>query len=536
MNLEEIEKELAELERQQAKLKKRMGKTFATPEMSLLEYFVEGWKEAGTSGDLKLEFYVEAIAEHLEALYRREIRNLIVNIAPRHAKSTFISVLFPTWVWTHTPTEQFLTAAYGARLSTRDAVASRRLINSNWYQSRWKHVFKLREDVNQKTLYENNHNGRRYATSVTGGAIGEGSDILLIDDPHKPGEIRSSIMRQNVIDWYTDTLSSRWNNEETFAKVIIMQRLHQSDLCGYLLENEKDKWCQLRLPIEYEGDNSKNIWGWSDPRKYVGELLSPDILSEDGVAEQKLKGRIRWANQYQQRPVPESGGYVLKTDILRYTKQGEYLKFDKVVASFDLAKKIKKDSKYTVGTIWGVKGLTKYLIGMRREKVLFSEQIDLIMDVARTTNNLQYILIESEIHGNAVIETIKKELAKTNLNIQIIDIEVKGLNSDKETRFLKSIREIENHSVYVPYSDSCPWVDIWIDEITTFPLSEFTDICDSTSQFLNWLDHKNITQTYRDVDKCKELLRPKFNLNDKSSLDVPRYWFKSEEIDSMKLF
>ena len=81
--------------------------------------FVDGW-------------HLHAISEHLEALMRREIRNLIINIPPRCTKSSLVSVMLPAWQWVHDPSEQFLYASYAASLSLRDSVKCRRLILSDW--------------------------------------------------------------------------------------------------------------------------------------------------------------------------------------------------------------------------------------------------------------------------------------------------------------------------------------------------------------------------------------------------------------------
>jgi hypothetical protein len=76
------------------------------------------------------------MAEHLQAVSEGQIRFLVISIAPRHTKSGTTSVFWPTSDWTRTPWRQFVFAAYGMDLSTRDAVFSRRLIDSPWYQTR----------------------------------------------------------------------------------------------------------------------------------------------------------------------------------------------------------------------------------------------------------------------------------------------------------------------------------------------------------------------------------------------------------------
>jgi len=74
------------------------------------------------------------------------------------------------------------------------------------------------------------------ATSVGGVLTGRGSDFIIVDDPQKPDEALSEIRRKSVNDWYDNTLLSRLNSKETGVIIIVMQRLHEDDLVGHVLE------------------------------------------------------------------------------------------------------------------------------------------------------------------------------------------------------------------------------------------------------------------------------------------------------------
>lgn len=127
--------------------------------------FVEGW-------------HIKAICEHLQAVSNGEIKNLVINVPPRHAKSLLVSVFWPTWEWISSPYLRYIYSSYGQDLATRDAVKSRRLIQSPWYQKYFAESFRLTGDQNQKTRYENDKTGYRIATSLGGLATGEGGDRL----------------------------------------------------------------------------------------------------------------------------------------------------------------------------------------------------------------------------------------------------------------------------------------------------------------------------------------------------------------------
>lgn len=250
-------------------------------------------------------WHIDAIAEHLEAVTNGQIKRLIVNIPPRHGKSTLISVLWPAWVWTRDPGTKWLFASYAASLSVRDNIKFRDLINSPWYQSLFRDKVKLIKELEEKVL--NKQFGYRLATSVTGGSTGEGGDYIVADDPHKIEEAESEISRKGVLDWWDQTINTRRNDPEKTRQVVVMQRVHEDDLSGHLLA-KKSGYVHLKLPTRYEPTTYVGPTGWKDPRTVDGELLWPERFTEEVVKgiENDLQG-YGFASKYQQRPVPKDG-------------------------------------------------------------------------------------------------------------------------------------------------------------------------------------------------------------------------------------
>src|SRR5581483_7523271 len=97
-------------------------------------------------------WHIDAIILHLEALARGTIKRLLVNMPPRHAKSSIISVLWPVWMWLQNPSIRFLCASYDMPLAVRDNRKCRLLIRSEWFQERFGNLFQLRRDQNEKCL------------------------------------------------------------------------------------------------------------------------------------------------------------------------------------------------------------------------------------------------------------------------------------------------------------------------------------------------------------------------------------------------
>jgi hypothetical protein len=176
-------------------------------EDSLYTFLQGGWQHIDSSPFVP-GWPIEAVAEHLQAVADGEIKRLIVNIPPRCAKSSLVSVGFPAWTWAQpwkTPTSgpgvQFLTASYAQQLSLRDSVKCRRLIESPWYQQRWGSRFKLTGDQNTKTRFDNDQNGSRLSTSVGSALTGEGGNIIIVDDPNAAQEAYSEATIQSTIEW-----------------------------------------------------------------------------------------------------------------------------------------------------------------------------------------------------------------------------------------------------------------------------------------------------------------------------------------------
>src|SRR3954471_1986287 len=238
---------------------------------SFREFVLQAWPIIEPSTPFVPGWHIDAIVEHLEAVSYGQIRNLLINVPPRHMKSLLVSVLWPAWEWIGWPQRRWLYSSYAAQLSMRDSVKCRRLIESPWYQERWGDRFALTGDQNTKGRFENNRSGYRLSTSVGGAATGEGGDRVVCDDPHNVQEAESDSVRKGTLDWWDVVMSTRVNDPRSAAKVVVMQRCHQRDLSGHLLE--QGGWEHLYLPAEYKNAQQVTSIGFSDPRQEHWELL-----------------------------------------------------------------------------------------------------------------------------------------------------------------------------------------------------------------------------------------------------------------------
>lgn len=250
--------------------------------------------------------HIRVICYHLQLAARRDIQQLLVCIPPRHSKSLLCSVAFPAWVWTWWPSAKFITCSYDQTLATRDALASRRLVESPWYQQRWPEV-RFQADQNQKTYYETTAGGLRFVGSPGAGVTGHGSDFSLFDDPHDITRGESETTRNRARTFWFETMSGRFNNPMRGVSIVVQQRVHAADVASECI---KRGYHTVVLPARFEPEHpQRHRFDW---RTKVGEVLWPEKFTETVLERlwRTLGGDQSYAvaGQQQQRPVPREGG------------------------------------------------------------------------------------------------------------------------------------------------------------------------------------------------------------------------------------
>lgn len=275
----------------------------------------EAWHVIEPSTPFVPGWHIDAICEHLTAVSSGQILRLLVNMPPRHAKSSIINVLWPTWTWLNNPSLRFLCGSYALNLATRDNLKCRRIIKSPWFQARYGHLFILTKDQDAKMKFENDKGGYRMVTSVGSSTTGEGGDMLILDDPHNIDEKESDPMRESALDWFDNTWSTRLNDQQTGAMVVVAHRIHEQDVSGHILDTNDGEWVHLNLPAEYDPGSQCRTYlpsgkeFWADPRTEEGELLWEARFPRPVIEKAKRRhGPMGYAALYDQRPTPAGGG------------------------------------------------------------------------------------------------------------------------------------------------------------------------------------------------------------------------------------
>ena len=395
---------------------------------------------------------------------------------PRSLKSHAAAVAFPAFILGHNPSAQIICASYGQDLASKHSLDCRTLMTSEWYRR----LFPTRLAPQKQSLQEflTTQNGFRLATSVGGVLTGRGADFIILDDPLKPDEALSETQRKGVNEWYDHTLYSRLNDKQNGCILIIMQRLHEDDLVGHVLEQEN--WEHVRLPAIAEEDEThviESFYKTRTVRRRVGEALHPE--REPLAVLQHVRrtlGEYNFAGQYQQQPSPLGGGMVKKEWFRSYIPGQQPARFDLIFQSWDTANKCTELSDFSVCTTWGRRNKRLYLLHVLRQRLDYPQLKRAVMQQASQFEPSN-ILIEDKASGTQLIQELTREGI-----CGVTCYEPGGL--DKIMRMHSVTSTIENGFVYLP--TEADWLAVYLHELTSFPSGKHDDQADSTSQALNW--------------------------------------------------
>jgi predicted phage terminase large subunit-like protein len=415
-------------------------------------------------------WHIDAIAYQLEGIRTGEITRLIINLPPRSLKSLMVSVAFPAFLLGHDPRRRIIGICYGADLAIKHASDFRAIVQSPWYRRAFPRMqIKRSLDVEVQTTKR----GFRKATSIYAALTGFGGDCFIIDDPQKAVDAQSESQRNALNQWFSNTLISRLDNKETGAIIVVMQRVHQNDLTGYLLENAGE-WTVLSLPaiaVEEErvalGKNAVHL-------RRVGEALHPEHESLRALeALQKVAGSDVFSAQYQQSPVPP-GGAMIKRDWLRYYDALPERSYrTKVIQSWDTAAKVGAHNDWSVCTTWLVADKHYYLLDLTRGRYEYPRLRDTAIALAERFKP-RIVLIEDASTGMALAQDLRGVLSYP---VKPISVE-----SDKRGRLYVQQAKFEAGLVLFPKAASfLPELE---SELLSFPQGKTDDQVDSISQAL----------------------------------------------------
>jgi hypothetical protein len=314
-------------------------------------------------------WHITAIIYQLMRVHRAEIARLLINQPPRSLKSLCVSVGYVAWLLGHDPARRIIVVSYSNELAGELHRQFHMVIDAPWYRRLFP-AMRVVKDTGTELV--TSAGGSRYATSVGGTLTGRGADLIIVDDPLKAEEAPSEPARRRVIDWFGGTLVSRLNDKERGPIIVIMQRLHEDDLAGHLLE--KGNWQHLDMPAIAIEDATIPIAAGKTIVRRAGDVLHPERESQAALDRIKAEiGSLRFSAQYQQRPVPVAGNLIQHDWFRFYDQAPEPHPGNRIVQSWDVATMIGEANDYSVYTTWCLVGSYYYLMHVFRGRLSYPD-------------------------------------------------------------------------------------------------------------------------------------------------------------------
>ena len=500
----------------------------ADAEESLAEFIRQSWHIIEPGAQYVHGWHIDMICDHLEAItdgveledgtpYNR----LLINVPPGTMKSLIVNVFWPAWEWgpRNQPHLRYVCAAHKVEnLSARDSRRMRQLITSEWYVRRWGDRVKLAKDQNEKLNFVNSATGFRIATAITS-LTGIRGDRVIIDDPHSVDSASSQAMREGEVTTFLEAIPSRLNNPITSAIVVIMQRLHEEDVSGVILDKQLG-YDHIMLPMRYDPIRAfRTKLGVADPRTEDGELLFPERFPLDVVErDERAMGSFATAGQFQQIPKAK-GGNIINEKWWQLWDEETFPPFDFVLASLDTAYTTKTANDPSALTVWGVFSEDSVARADRRldrngkpynvernyapqhPKLMLihawqarAELHELMVKINETASRypLDMLIIENKAAGHSVAQEMRRLYSSSKFGVQLVDTGAK----DKVARLYSVQHLFEEGLVFAP---DRAWADMTIQQCASFPKGKHDDLVDTVSQALKYFRTTGMLQRTQEV-------------------------------------
>lgn len=441
------------------------------------EFFTRFFFKQMTGRQFIIAPHHHLIAEKMKAVARGDVRRLIINIPPRYSKTEMAVRGFISWCMANNPRAKFMHLSYADTLVKDNSDAIRVIVKCPAYRYLFPKT-EISPKTDSKEKWYTTLGGGLYAVStgspITGfGAgdfgnrhyIGTGSDAdgfggaIIIDDPLKPADKDSDLKRERINMRFNNTIASRVNNPGVTPIVLIMQRLHDHDMAGFLLEGGSgEPWEVLSLPAINED----------------GSPLWSEKHSIEQLTAMKKADPETFASQYMQSPMVESGN-IFKREYFKFWDERTLPHiFDKKFQSWDFTFKNASSSDNVCGTLWGKKGPDFYLLDCVCGKMGFVESVKAMLLMTENHPDAIAKYVEDKANGSAIMDMLRERVGG------IIAVNPK---ESKLARAHAVSPLFQAGNVYVP--KNAPWVYDYIDELTKFPNAAHDDRVDSTTQAIS---------------------------------------------------
>lgn len=415
-------------------------------------------------GGFEIAAHHALMISYLEKLIDGRIRRLMITTAPRHGKTTLGSILLPCYVLGRDPKREAVVAvSYGSELSESWG----RKIKGIMSDGPFRNIFPgcvISGDSAAQYRFDILGGSSFVGTGRGGPLTGRGSSFLILDDLTKDAaEAQSPAIMKSVCEWLDQVAFTRLSPN---ARVLsIATRWSEKDPQSHLLQ--QGDWTVLNLPAFSEGEG--------DPLgRPIGAPLWPSRFPAEVLERTKRDiGSRAFQILYQQNPRAGAGNIFRREWFQLYNQRPQ---FDRIVQSWDCATKTGTGNDYSVGSVWGITSNGYYLLSLVRRRMEFVELRHTIAALADEWKP-NVVLVEDAGAGSSAIQELK-----SSTTYPIIAVKA---DRSKIARAEAVTPTFESGRVYFP--DGAFWLSELMDELCSFPTSQFDDQVDSCTQFLNYI-------------------------------------------------
>ena len=464
-------------------------------------FFKDAWKELEPYTELQENWHITYLAwlaqRIVDPIFQKErtkYTTVLINVPPRSLKSWIFNQALPVWLWSKIPSMQIMTISYAEDLAHTFSRKSQEIIKSKWFQRIYGDTFSISQADGGRDAVgetETNKRGKRLSTGIQGQTVGRGFVVGIIDDPIKPQDVKSAKAIQENKTFWDESFDTRRNNAPYTTAFVIMQRLAEDDMSGYLKEKygKDEDFLHVNLPAVQDGseripylDEFLRAYPQYKNDIYKRGYLFGDRFDEGFIRKVKKKGAIFWNTQYQQNPLP-TDGLVFKRDWFKIMPFKDFYALDK---KYNLKRTFITDTAYTSNTLNDPSGIMTYT--MHGNTIYITDWVDDHIDAADLPqwlekearragydNRKSVITIEPKGSGKVVVSLLKKLTDLNVIEYQYPKAAKVNINIKKEERAEAIVPMVETGRVVLVEG---AWNEKFITQVVTFPLAKNDEAVD----------------------------------------------------------
>lgn len=446
----------------------RLSQNILAKPPDIKEYFKQAWPILEPARPLVFSWHIDCILDYLLAVDLGQIRDLVISVQPRLTKSITVSVIWPTHSWTASPWLRWIFSSFSGSLSTKHNLDRRTILASAWYQRQWGDMVKFTPDQNQKTEFQNTARGHMVAMGIGGTVTGKGGDRLVVDDLINPEMAESEADRETAIRFWDYTLSTRLDDPNSGARVVVAQRTHRKDHTAHVLKEKG--FTHLCLPAE--APKKTTIVFPVSGRKIVreeGSILCPERTNAVELAKAKLRGSRFYNAQYLQNPSSDDSDFFNRA-WWQYYKIEAKPEERRSAWGWDTAVKEKQTADFSAGMRVAECIDNNFYLSPHRfmERVAYPTLKQSFLNEV-LSQPADAAVIEDKSSGQQLLQDMRM-----NSTIAVIPME-----SDKDKVFRASLVSptVQARKVFLP--EGVPWVAEFVEKMQNFPDVEHDDDVDA---------------------------------------------------------